>query len=221
LVGLNGSGKSTIAKLIARLYDVNEGAVFIDGIDVRSVRLAHMRTKICYLPQDVVLFDRTLKENLLLGNPSARPEELCSAIEIACLEEVVQRLPNGWDTAIGPGGNMLSGGERQRVALARAVLQRPSLLILDESTSELDAPGEGRVFANLSQHFRNTTFVVISHRIAALQWVDRIVVLDQGRNHQQGTHEELISSCNFYVQLSNTAFSSQSVGSGPSIPSGP
>jgi ABC-type bacteriocin/lantibiotic exporter with double-glycine peptidase domain len=213
LVGLNGSGKSTIAKLIARLYDVSQGAVFIDGIDVRSVRLEDIRTKICYLPQDVVLFDLTLKENLLLGNASATSEKLCSAIEIACLQEVVQRLPNGWDTSLGPGGNKLSGGERQRVALARAVLQNPSLLLLDESTSELDTPGEAKIFANLSQQFRNTTIVVISHRVAALQWVDRIVVLNEGRNHQQGTHEELISSCRFYVRLSDAGFFSEGIDS--------
>jgi ABC-type bacteriocin/lantibiotic exporter with double-glycine peptidase domain len=201
LVGINGSGKSTIAKLIARVYDVNQGAVFIEGVDVRNLRLEDIRTKISYLMQDVVLFDRTLKENLLLGKPSATPDELRGAIEVACLEDVVERLPSGWDTALGPGGNMLSGGERQRVALARAVLSSPSLLLLDEATSEVDAPAERKIFANLSQRFSSATFVLISHRLEALQWVDRIVVLDQGQISQQGTHEELAATCNLYVQL--------------------
>ncbi len=177
LVGISGSGKSTITKLIARLYDAEHGAVYIDGIDVRSVRLESLRTRICYVMQEGVLFDRTLKENLLLGNPSATTKELSRAIEIADLEDLLRRLPKGWDTELGPRGNALSGGERQRVALARVVLQHPSLLLLDEATSALDAPSERRIFANLAHHFSNQTILFISHRIAALKWVDRIVVL--------------------------------------------
>jgi ABC-type multidrug transport system fused ATPase/permease subunit len=142
LVGISGSGKSTIAKLIARLYDVDHGTVSIDGVNVCNVRLESLRTRICYVMQEGILFDRTLKENLLLGRPSATIHELRRVIEIADLEELLRRLPNGWDTPLGPRGNALSGGERQRVALARAVLQRPSLLLLDESTSALDAPSE-------------------------------------------------------------------------------
>jgi ABC-type multidrug transport system fused ATPase/permease subunit len=208
LAGLNGSGKSTITKLIARIYDVNEGAVFIDGIDVRNLRLEDMRTKICYLMQDVVLFDRTLKENLLLGKPSATSDELRSAVELACLEDVVQRLPNGWDTTLGPGGNMLSGGERQRVALARAALGSPSLLLLDEATSEVDGPGERKIFANLSHRFSSATFVLISHRLEALQWVDRIIVLDQGTVCEQGMHDDLMANCGFYTHLCTATNSS-------------
>lgn len=218
LVGMNGSGKSTIAKLIARVYDVNQGAVFIEGINVRNLRLGDLRTKICYLMQDVVLFDRTLKENLLLGNPSATPAELHRAIEIACLRDIVDRLPNGLETALGPGGNMLSGGERQRVALARAVLGSPSLLLLDEATSEIDAPAERKIFANISRHFRDTTCVVISHRLEALQWVDRIIVLDQGRICEQGTHEDLATSCALYLQLRSSTTTADVTISQPAVP---
>jgi len=210
LVGVSGSGKSTVTKLIARLYDVNKGAVYVDGVDVRDVSLESIRTRVCYLMQDAVLFDRTLKENLLLGKPSARDEELERVIEIAGLGELLDRLPRRWDTQIGPRGNALSGGERQRLALARAVLQNPSLLLLDESTSALDAPSERRIFANLAQQFPNQTMVFISHRIAALNWVDRIVTISRGVVKEQGTHNQLIHSGGLYAYLYNT----------PAVPAG-
>jgi ABC-type bacteriocin/lantibiotic exporter with double-glycine peptidase domain len=204
LVGVSGSGKSTIAKLIARLYDADGGAVCIDGIDVRDVQLESMRTNVCYLMQEAVLFDRTLKDNLLLGKPSATMQELRRAIEIADLEELLQRLPKGWETELGPRGNALSGGEKQRVALARAVLQRPSLLLLDESTSALDAPSERRIFASLVKHFPHQTIVFISHRISSLKWVDRIFVMNQGAVEDQGSHEELLCRDGLYAHLHNT-----------------
>ncbi len=201
LVGISGSGKSTVAKLIARLYDTERGTVYIDGTDVRSVRLESLRTRICYVMQEGILFDRTLKENLLLGRPTATIKELRGAVEIADLEELLRRLPRGWDTPLGPRGNALSGGERQRVALARAVLQRPSLLLLDESTSALDAPSERRIFTSLAHYFANQTIVFISHRISALKWVDRVVVLNQGMVDDQGTHEQLIGRSGLYSCL--------------------
>lgn len=204
LVGMSGSGKSTIAKLIARLYDADRGAVYVDGLDVRNVRLESLRTKVCYLLQDAVLFDRTLNENLLLGNPSATRKELQRAAEIAGLKELLRRLPEGWDTPVGPRGNALSGGERQRVALARAVLQNPSILLLDESTSALDAPSERKVFMNLAEHFPDRTMVFVSHRIAALKWVDRIIVLNRGVIEEQGTHDELIRTGGLYTHLHST-----------------
>jgi ABC-type bacteriocin/lantibiotic exporter with double-glycine peptidase domain len=203
LVGMSGSGKSTVAKLIARVYDVNYGAVYVDGIDVRHLRLESLRTKVCYLLQDAVLFDRTLKENLLLGNPLATTRELQRAAEIADMKELVSRLPRGWDTPVGQRGNALSGGERQRVALARAVLRNPVILLLDESTCALDTPSERRVFMNLAQHFKNRTIVFVSHRIPALMWVDRIIVLNGGVIEQQGTHEQLIRTGGLYTHLHN------------------
>jgi ABC-type bacteriocin/lantibiotic exporter with double-glycine peptidase domain len=189
LVGISGSGKSTIAKLVARLYDPENGTVCIDGTDV------------CYVMQEGILFDRTLKENLLLGRPSATMNELRRVIEIADLEDLLRRLPQGWDTPLGPRGNALSGGERQRVALARAVLQRPSLILLDESTSALDAPSERKIFTSLAYYFSSRTILFISHRISALRWVDRIVVLNQGAVEDQGTHEQLIGRCSLYSCL--------------------
>ncbi len=194
LVGISGSGKSTVAKLIARLYDAERGTVYIDGTDLRRVRLESLRTRICYVMQEGILFDRTLKA-------AATSKELRAAIEIADLEELLQRLPKGWDTPLGPRGNALSGGERQRVALARAVLQHPGVLLLDESTSALDAPSERRIFTSLGDYFANHTIVFISHRISALKWVDRVVVLNQGVVEDQGTHEQLIGRSELYSCL--------------------
>jgi ABC-type bacteriocin/lantibiotic exporter with double-glycine peptidase domain len=204
LVGVSGSGKSTVAKLMARLYDVDSGAVYIDGIDIRELRLGCLRTRVCYVMQDAILFDRTLKENVLLGNPSATMKDLCRAIEIADLEELLRRLSKAWDSPLGARGGALSGGERQRVALARAVLQNPSLVLLDESTSALDAPSERRVLTNLAQHFRHQTMVFISHRISSLNWVDRIVVVNRGVIEEEGTHPQLIRNGGLYAHLHNT-----------------
>jgi len=204
LVGVSGSGKSTLVKLLARLYDVTSGAVYIDGIDVRNIRLDCLRTKVCYVMQDTILFDRTLRENLLLGKPSATSRELNRAIEIADLEELLHRLPNSWGTPLGPRGNRLSGGERQRLALARVVLQNPSLLLLDESTSALDAPGERKILSSLAQHFSDQTIVFISHRISGLKWVDRIIVLNRGVVGEQGTHDQLMRGRGLYSFLQST-----------------
>lgn len=201
LVGFNGSGKSTVTKLIARLYDVSEGAIYIDGTDIRDLRLESLRSRVCYLMQDTVVFDGTIKDNLLLGNPAATTAELEDAVRVATLDLVVRRLPIGWDTPIGPGGHALSGGERQLLALARAVLQNPSLLLLDESTGELDPATERRVFQNLIQHFPDQSILFVSHRISALEWVDRIVLISQGVVEEQGTHDELLGRGGLYAHL--------------------
>lgn len=201
LVGASGSGKSTIAKLIARLYDVDAGCVEIDGMDIRKVCLASLRSRVCYLMQDPVIFDRSLKENLLLGNPRASREDLLGAVEIADLSRVVDRLPMGWDTAAGPKGNTLSGGERQRLALARAILQKPHVMLLDESTSALDLRTEQRIFSNLKRHFREQTILFVSHRLSSLTWVDRIIVLSHGQIQESGSHQDLMDRSGPYRQM--------------------
>jgi ABC-type bacteriocin/lantibiotic exporter with double-glycine peptidase domain len=208
LVGFSGSGKSTVAKLIARLYDVNQGVVRIDGIDVRDITLASLRSTVCYAPQEAVLFDRSIKENLLLGNADASVGELWEAVEVAGLATLIQSLPRGWDSPVGPRGMFLSGGERQRLALARAVLQKPSVFLLDESTSALDIPSERQVYVNLTQHFPERTILFISHRVSALTWTDRIVVLNQGVLEEEGTHDQLIENGRLYPHLYRAAPSS-------------
>jgi ABC-type multidrug transport system fused ATPase/permease subunit len=178
LSGRSGNGKSTIARLIARLYDAGAGAIFIEGVDIRDIKLKSLRSSVIFVPQDPVLFDLTLRENLLYGNAEASQTELEKVISLVQLDSLVNRLPNGWDEPLGPRGNRLSGGERQRLALARALLQRPRVLILDECTSALDALTESRLLSQLDNHLRNITTIVISHRPFATQWANRVVHMD-------------------------------------------
>src|SRR5258706_10728336 len=205
LVGASGSGKSTVAKLIARLYDVNQGVVRIDGIDVRDVTLASLRSTICYVPQEAILFDRSIKENLLLGKAEASIEELWEAVEVAGLTALIHSLPRGWDTQIGPRGMFLSGGERQRLSLARAVLRKPSVFLLDESTSALDVPSERQVYINLTQHLCQLTILFFSHPLSSLTWAVRIFFLNQVVIEEEGTHEQLIETGRIYPNLFKSA----------------
>ena len=180
LAGASGNGKSTIARLIARLYDARAGTVLVDEMDVRDIKLKSLRSSVIFVPQDPVLFDVTLRENLLYGNPRATDEELETVTKLVQLEPLINRLPKGWNEPLGPRGNRLSGGERQRVALARALLQRPRILILDECTSALDARTEKRLLSELDNYLQNTTTIIISHRPIAVQWADRVVHMDYG-----------------------------------------
>ena len=175
LAGMSGNGKSTIARLIARLYDARAGVVLVGGVDVRDIKLKSLRSSVIFVPQDPVLFDVTLRENLLYGNPNATQEELDRITKLTQLDAVIARLPDGLDEALGPRGNRLSGGERQRVALARALLQRPQILILDECTSALDSLTEQRLFDELDSHLLGITTIVISHRPYPITWADREV----------------------------------------------
>lgn len=184
LAGTSGNGKSTVAKLVARLYDVRSGTVLVDGIDVRDIKLKSLRSSVIYVPQDPVLFNVTLRQNLLFGNPRATAAELATVTTLVQLEPLINRLPNGWDEPLGPRGNRLSGGERQRVALARALLQRPKILILDECTSALDEPTEKLLLTELDSFLRNVTTVIISHRPFPISWADRVVYMDYGEISQ-------------------------------------
>ena len=181
IAGSSGNGKSTIARLVARLYDARSGTVLIEGVDVRDVALKSLRSSVIFVPQDPVLFDLTLRENLLYGNAQASGEELEHVARLAQLETLIRKLPKGWDEPLGPRGNRLSGGERQRVALARALLQRPKVLILDECTSALDALTERRLLDGLDSFLRGVTTIIISHRPFPTRWADRVIQLDHGQ----------------------------------------
>ncbi len=181
LVGTSGNGKSTIAKLVARLYDARAGKVLVEGTDVKNIALKSLRSSVIFVPQDPVLFDVTLRENLLYGNPAASDEELKEVVELAQLNTLIDRLPEGLNESLGPRGNRLSGGERQRVALARALLQRPKVLLLDECTSALDEVTEKRLLNALDSYLQNTTTIIISHRPYPTSWASRVVQLNYGQ----------------------------------------
>jgi ABC-type multidrug transport system fused ATPase/permease subunit len=181
LIGTSGNGKSTIARLVARLYDAKAGKVLLEGVDVRDIALKSLRSSVIFVPQEPVLFDLTLRENLLYGNPEATEEELQKVVRLAQLDALISRLPKGLDELLGPRANRLSGGERQRVAVARALLQHPKVLILDESTSALDTPTEKSLLDALDTHLRGVTTIIISHRPYPTSWADRAVYLNYGQ----------------------------------------
>jgi ABC-type bacteriocin/lantibiotic exporter with double-glycine peptidase domain len=181
IVGENGAGKSTLARLIPRVYDVRVGSIHIGGTDIRDIRLQSLRCGVCYLPRDPVLFDGTLRSNLLFVRPGASDCELRAAIHLADLAEVVAEFPEGLDQRIGPDACRLSGGQRQRAAIARALLERPRVLILDEATSCLDPFSEARILRNLSEHLSSSTLIVVSHRASTVATFGRVLVLSGGR----------------------------------------
>ncbi len=191
LVGPTGSGKSTFVKLLQRLYDVQDGAIRIDGQDIRSVTQASLRQAVALVPQDPALFHRTIAENIAYARPTARRTEVEAAAIRANAHDFIQRLPQGYDTLVGERGVKLSGGERQRVAIARAILSDAPILIFDEATSSLDNETERDVQAALESATAGKTTIVIAHRLSTIRDADRILVFDRGRIVEQGTHDEL------------------------------
>jgi len=201
LVGQSGSGKSTIANLITRFYDVNEGAILIDGVDVKDMQTASLRKLIGVVSQDSILFNDTIKNNLLIGKPDATDEELVTAAKIANAYEFIKDLPEGFDTNIGDAGSKLSGGQKQRLSIARAVLKNPPIMVLDEATSALDTESERLVQNALENMMKHRTSIVIAHRLSTIQNADLIVVMQKGRIIEQGTHTELIQKNGMYKRL--------------------
>ncbi|MCG8443065.1 MAG: ABC transporter ATP-binding protein/permease, partial [Caulobacterales bacterium] len=209
LVGPSGGGKSTILNLLPRLYDVGEGAVRIDGTDVRDVTLASLRRQIAFVAQDAALFDDTVRANLLFGRPGAEDSELWEALEAAAARAFVEALPGGLDEPVGPGGGRLSGGERQRIALARAVLKDAPILLLDEATSALDARSEAQVQEALARLAQGRTTLVIAHRLATVRAADRIYVLDAGRIVESGDDASLRRAGGLYARLRKLQFTAE------------
>jgi ABC-type multidrug transport system fused ATPase/permease subunit len=201
LVGATGSGKTTLVALIPRLYDVSEGAVLVDGVDVRTVDLPSLRGEVAMVSDDAFLFSATLRDNIAFARPDAGEAEVLEAARRSGLSELVGELPDGLDTLVGERGLTLSGGQRQRVAIARALLAEPRILILDDATSSVDATTESHIKDALRQVMEGRTTFVIAHRLSTIALADEIVVLEEGRVAARGTHAELLESSGLYAEI--------------------
>ena len=201
LVGQSGSGKSTIANLITRFYDVNKGSINIDSDNIKSITQNSLRKLLGLVTQDSILFNDTVKGNLLIANQNASDEEIIYALKIANAWEFVELLPKGIESNIGDSGNKLSGGQKQRLSIARAVLKNPPIMILDEATSALDSESEQLVQNALENMMKNRTSIVIAHRLSTIQKANNIVVLSKGKIVEQGKHQELLEKKGVYFNL--------------------
>jgi ATP-binding cassette, subfamily B, bacterial len=201
LVGTSGAGKTTIASLIVRLYDPQQGSILIDGVNIKDYQRQSLRHQIGLVLQDSTLFGATIKENIAYGKPEATIAEIEAAAQQAHAHDFITALPEGYDTIIGEMGSTLSGGQRQRIAIARALIKRPSILIMDEPTSALDAESEALVREALTYLQQGKTTLVIAHHLAAIKDFDQILVLNNGKIVERGTHEELLTLKGHYYEL--------------------
>ena len=201
LVGITGCGKSTIARLVARFYDVDSGVVRLDGHDVRNLQLESLRSRVGIVFDEPFLFSESLADNIAYGCPEATRDEVIAAATAAQIHEFINELPDGYDTVVGERGYTLSGGQRQRVALARVLLERPSVLILDDATSAVDVHVEAAIHAALHEHLQGRTTILISHRLSTIELADRVVLMRDGKIATQGTHAELMATDPSYAQI--------------------
>jgi ATP-binding cassette subfamily B protein len=200
IVGTTGSGKTTLTKLISRLYDVDDGRILIDGIDARNISLESLRDQIAYIEQDIFIFSDSIFDNISFGRNSSK-EEVISVAQEAQAHEFVERLPDKYDTEVGERGVQLSGGERQRVAIARAFITNPRILILDDSSSSIDSETEERIQKAIFKILRGRTTFIITHRLSQIRWADLILVLNQGEIVSQGSHEYLLKNSKEYQKI--------------------
>jgi ATP-binding cassette subfamily B protein len=201
LIGHTGSGKTTLAALVPRFYDVDAGRVTVDGADVRDVTVASLRREIGIVAQDPFLFSASVRENIAFGVPDATDAEVEQAARLAQAEEFIAELPDGYDTVIGERGVTLSGGQRQRVAIARALVLDPRILVLDDATASVDATTEARIRLGLREVMAGRTTIIIAHRLSTIALADELVVLDRGRVAARGTHDELLATSPVYREI--------------------
>ena len=201
LVGPSGGGKSTVAKLIARFWDVTSGSIKIGGIDIKNIKVTNLADMVSFVTQDNFLFSRSIKENIRLGNPAATDEEVIAAARAACCEEFILKLPNGYDTSAGEAGKRLSGGERQRIAIARMMLKNAPIVILDEATAFTDPENETKLQESIANLTKGKTLLVIAHRLSTIKNADKIVVLSDGKIEAIGNQEELINKSPLYKRM--------------------
>jgi ATP-binding cassette subfamily B protein len=192
IIGSSGAGKTTFVRLLMRLFNLNSGKILIDGVDISEISQENLREKISFVPQEPVLFHRTLMENIRYGRRNATDEEVFEAAHMAHCDDFIDKLPNGYETFVGERGVKLSGGERQRVAIARAILKNSPILILDEATSSLDSHSESLIQDALHKLVQGKTTIVIAHRLSTIREMDRIIVVEKGKIIEDGTHEKLI-----------------------------
>lgn len=206
LVGPSGAGKTTISMLLPRLYDANRGSVRIDGIDVKDLTVEGIGASVGVVTQDPHMFHDTIRSNLLYAKPGATEQELISAAKAAQIYELIEALPDGFDTMVGERGYRLSGGEKQRLAIARLLLKNPAIMILDEATAHLDSESEVLIQKALSEALTGRSSLVIAHRLSTIISADQILVIDDGRVVEQGTHNELLGGSGLYENLYRTQF---------------
>jgi ATP-binding cassette subfamily B protein len=201
IVGQTGAGKTSLAKLVNRTYDITSGQILVDGVDVREWNLASLRQQISIIEQDIFLFSRTISDNIAFGKPAALPFEVKAAAVAAQADDFIQSFDEGYDTVIGERGVTLSGGQRQRLALARAFLTDPRILILDDSTSAIDSATEDKIQRAILNAAKGRTTLIITHRLSQIRWADLIIVLRKGRIAAMGSHEELMKTSEAYSRI--------------------
>jgi ATP-binding cassette subfamily B protein len=201
LVGPTGSGKTSLVALLARLYDPSSGSISIDGADLREVDVASVRRSVAFVADESFLFSASVAENIAYAKPDASPGEVERAARIAQAHGFIERLPDGYETVVGDRGLTLSGGQRQRVAIARAVLADPRILILDDATSSVDARTEAEIKRGLGEVMKGRTTFVVAHRLSTISLADEIVVMDEGRVVDRGTHDDLLERCDLYREI--------------------
>jgi len=212
IIGGTGSGKTSLVNLIARFYDVREGAVLVDGVDVRSYPLTGLREKIGMVPQKAVLFQGTLRANMQWGKKDATDEEIYQALAVAQAKEFVDGKEQGLELYIGQNGKNLSGGQRQRLTIARALVRQPEILIMDDSASALDFATDARLRQAIRENTADMTVLIVSQRASSLKAADQIIVMDDGKIAGCGTHEELMASCEVYREICLSQLSKEEVG---------